>query len=107
VEKLLGAALADARRIEHERAPWGAAFAALIRAGAAARLGNGPEAAALFASAETSLLAADMHLFAAAARRRRGLLEGESGAAKVLAADEMMKSISIRNPARMTALLAP
>jgi hypothetical protein len=49
-----------------------------------------------------------MGLCAAAARRRRGeLLGGEAGQALVEAADEWMRQRDIRNPARMTALLAP
>jgi len=106
-EILVSAALADARRIERERTVWGGALAELIRAGAADLRGRGPEAGVLFESAEQGLAAAEMPIFAAAARRRRGVLAGEAGTAVVQSADAIMQGRSIRNPARMTALLAP
>ena len=106
-DRLVSAALADARRIERERTAWGNAFAELIRAGAGALRGKTAEAAMLFESAEARLAAAEMPVFAAAARRRRGLLAGAAGASAVRSADAVMESRSIRNPARMTALVAP
>ena len=49
-----------------------------------------------------------MALYAAAARRCRGvLLGGEEGRVLVEAADAWMRDERIRNPERMTAMLAP
>ncbi|HKW02173.1 MAG TPA: hypothetical protein VJN96_20290, partial [Vicinamibacterales bacterium] len=50
----------------------------------------------------------DMRLCAAAARRRRGeLLGGTEGRAAIAAVDAWMAANTIKNPARMTAMLAP
>jgi hypothetical protein len=52
--------------------------------------------------------AADRALYAAASRRCLGiLLGGDEGRDLVRAADAWMTSESIKNPARMTAMLAP
>jgi hypothetical protein len=52
--------------------------------------------------------AADMALYAAAARRRLGaLLGGDAGLALREAADSWMSSEKIRAPARFTAIFAP
>ncbi len=49
-----------------------------------------------------------MLMHAAAAQRRRGqLLDGEEGRRLVEAADSWMAGQLVRNPARMTAMLAP
>jgi hypothetical protein len=95
--------LADARRIERERgAPWAAPFAALIRAGAATQPND---AIALMSAAEAGFERADMRLFAASARRRRGEWTGDS--ALVEQADVLITGEGILNPERMAAMLAP
>jgi hypothetical protein len=105
---LLRQAEGHARRVERERTHWGAALAALVRAGAASVRGDGPDAVRLLASAEDRLEAADMALHARAAARCRGLLEADAdGRRRVEEADGWMTGQGIRNPARMTALLAP
>jgi hypothetical protein len=49
-----------------------------------------------------------MRLYAAAARRRLGrLIGGDAGKALLVEADTWMASQGIKNPARMTAMLAP
>ncbi len=98
----------DARRIEHEDVHWGGPLAELIRASITAAQGEAPAAVTLLESAESGFETADMALYAAAARRRRGeLLGGEEGRSVVEAADVWMAGQNIRNPERMTAMLAP
>jgi len=109
VRKLVRAALSDARRLERERTAWGEPLAKLVRAGAAS-LGSGDpsQAADLLAQAQTGFEAAEMSLYAAAVRRCRGLIVGGTeGTALVAAADHWMTDEGIRNPERMTAMLAP
>ena len=98
----------DIRRIEREDMPWGNALAKLLRAGVESSRGERDAALVHLVSAAEKFTAADMALHAAVARRRRGeLLGGAEGAALVDAADAWMKNQSIRNPARMSAMLAP
>lgn len=98
----------DARRIEREGTPWGDALALLVRAGAAAARGEVDAASRLLITAEQALMALDMALHAASARRQRGLLMGgEDGRRLVTDADTWMTGQRIRNPARMAAMLCP
>jgi len=107
-QALVGGVEGHARTILREKTRWGDALALLLRAGAAATRGETERALSLLEAAETGLAAADMALHAAVARRRRGeLLGGDSGRALVAAADAWMASQAIRNPERMTAMLAP
>jgi hypothetical protein len=107
-ESLLRAAERDARRLDREKRPDCAALAKLTRAGVAALRGNTDLAAALLTEATAGFDAADMALDAAAARRSQGkLLGGEQGRALVAEADSWMSTQNIRNPARMTTMLAP
>jgi eukaryotic-like serine/threonine-protein kinase len=107
--KLLRSALRDAHRIDRENAPWGHPLAALLRAGIASESGNGASAVSpLLKSAQGGFETAKMSLYAAAARRCRGLLVGgEEGAKLVADAEAWMTNEGIRNPERMTAMLAP
>ena len=110
--RLLRDAVRAARRIEGERADWATAKAKLLRAGiaVAGRIGGeGTEhAVSLLREAIAGFDAADMALYAAAARRCLGaLLGGDEGRGLVRAADAWMMSETIKNPVRMTALLAP
>lgn len=105
---LLRAAERDARRLERERRPDCAALACLTRAGVAAVRGDAGRAVALLTEAAAGFDAADMRLHAAATRRRLGgLLRGDEGQQMVSAADSWMAGQQVRNPARMTAMLAP
>jgi eukaryotic-like serine/threonine-protein kinase len=107
-EGLLAAAGRDAAVIEREKMPWGNGLALLVRAGVASLRGNRKEAVRLFTAAETILESADMSLYSAAARRRRGeLLSGEEGRTLIAEADARMLRQQIRNPARMAAVFAP
>ncbi|PYQ02687.1 MAG: ATP-binding protein [Acidobacteria bacterium] len=105
---LLRGAERHAKSIIRERTHWGDPLALLLRAGVAATRGDTSRAVPLLESAEAGLGAADMALHAAAARRRRGeLIGGEAGHGLVAAADAWMTGQSIKNPERMTAMLAP
>ncbi len=109
--RLLHDATVAARRIERERMDWGTPKAKLLRAGIAmvGESTSTDRAVALLREAISGFDAADMALYAAAStplpwraapRRRRQEL--------VRAADAWMTVRgSIKNPARMTAMLAP
>jgi len=106
--RFLGLAESDARRIERERMPWSNPLAQLLRASAAALRGDGSNAIALLASAESGFEAADEGLYAAAARRRRGeLVGGQEGSRLMSEAEAWMSRERVANPARLCALLAP
>jgi hypothetical protein len=107
-DRFLRAASRDAARIEREKMPWANPLAQLIRAGLASSNGTIEDAIRRLGIAEQSFEEAGMALYAAAACRRRGeLLGGSSGPTLVEAADTWMASQRIRNPERMTAMLAP
>jgi hypothetical protein len=105
---LLRAAERDANRLEREKTPTADALGQLIRAGVVAARGDSAGAVGLLKSAAARCDAADLALYAAAARRRLGeLLGGDEGRNLVAQADVWMAGQQIRNPARMTAMLAP
>ena len=107
-KRFLRSAERDARRIEREGAPWAMPLAVLTRAGVASARSADDEACRLLSKADAEFTRADMALFAAAARRRRGeLLGGREGRALIADADAWMAGQEIKNPARMTAMLAP
>ena len=98
----------DASSIEREGAPWGAALAHLLRAGAAAAQGRREAAIRLTASAETEFRTLEMAQYAAAARYRRGQLLGiEEGRLLVEEAEDWMRAQGVKNPGKMTDMLAP
>jgi hypothetical protein len=98
----------DARAIAKEAMPWSDPLAALLNAGIAAVLGDAGRALAGLEEAERGLSAADMGLYAAAARHRRGrLLGGDAGRELVASATQWMAEQGIVNPARMAAMHAP
>jgi eukaryotic-like serine/threonine-protein kinase len=107
-ERLLREAERDAAVVEGERMPYAMPLAVLVRAGVAAVRGSIAEATALLERAATGFDAADMKLYAAVARHRRGALLGSTaGAALVAASEAYMAEQEIRAPARMMAALAP
>jgi len=98
----------QARSILNEKAPWAVGQALLVRAGVAATRRRLRQAADYLVAAERASVSQDMNLHAAAARRRQGeLSDGEAGTVLVRDAEQWMTSREIRNPVRMTALLAP
>lgn len=107
-ERRLKVAEKMARRIEKERMLWSTSFGPLVRAGVAANRGDNSTAIALLSEAVEGFDLADMDLYAAAARRRFGvLLDGERGHEMVAEADDWMLKQRIMNPALMTRMLVP
>ncbi|MGO9471148.1 MAG: serine/threonine-protein kinase PknK [Isosphaeraceae bacterium] len=104
----LRSALSDARRLDREGVAWARALAFLLRAGAAAILGQTARAVTLLMDAAKHLDAVDMPLHAAAARRRLGeLIGGDAGTALIAEVDAWMSSQGIRRPARLTTMYLP
>lgn len=105
---LLRGAESHAQAILKEKTDWANPLATLLQAGAAATRGEPARAQGLLETAEVAFTNRDMALYATVARRRRGeLLGGEAGAGIVAGADTWMSGQGIKNPERMTAMLAP
>ena len=101
-------AAADARRIERERMPWSTPLAGLVRAGVARLSGHAPEAARLLERAAAGFDAADMPLYAAAARLSLSTLQGGEQARRVRAeAEAYLQGQGVRCPPRFAAMIAP
>jgi hypothetical protein len=108
VTALLRSAERSARAIERERLQWGNPLASLLRAGVASVKGEREEAILRAGQAEEGFEAADMALYAAAARRRRGeLTGGEEGRALIEASEIVTRNQKVRDPASFAAMLAP
>ncbi|HYV36611.1 MAG TPA: AAA family ATPase [Gemmataceae bacterium] len=87
---------------------WAGPKAYMLRAGMANLDGKPALAGELLVKAEAGFLAADMVLYAAVARRCRGLLRGGGeGQELIRTADAAMHAQLIRNPARFTNAVAP
>ncbi len=98
----------DLRRIEAHRLAWGDPLAQLLRAGLATLRQAREPALEHLAAAEAGFESADMELYAAVSRRRRGqLLGAASGAGFITQADRWMTGQGIRNPLAMAGVLAP
>jgi hypothetical protein len=98
----------DAHRLEREKRSDTRAMALLIRAGVAFARGNLDGAILVLHEAARQFEACDMLAHAAAARRRLGqLLGGDRGQELIAQADAWMTAQQVRNPARLTAMLAP
>jgi eukaryotic-like serine/threonine-protein kinase len=105
---LLRAAGNDARRLERERMPWSDALARLVRAGVAAARGDLAGSAFLLDEAVTLFGAADMGLFAVAARRQLGrLLTDGRGAGLIAEADTWLARQGVRDPDRFCTMAVP
>jgi hypothetical protein len=102
------------REIEHyaslltnARSPWGAALGDALRSSVEFGRGRLHEAIFLLDRAEAMLRKQDFRLLAAAVSRRRGELEGQSGSARIEAADAFMRSENILRPDRMKSMILP
>jgi hypothetical protein len=103
---LLRSAGRCARRLRGEGLAWADALAGLLQAGVAACGGDRAGAAATLGEAASLFDAAGMLLHAAVARRRLG--ECLPGGGELIAqADTAITERGVRNPLRMTALVAP
>ena len=101
-------AKAAAHRIDRERVPWGNAMSALARAGIASIRGDSETAMACLVSAEEGFDAADMALYSAIARYRRGELMGDDeGQQLERSSVAWMREQKIKNPAGFAEMLAP
>jgi hypothetical protein len=104
----LRAAEQDRQRIAREHAPWTRGWVDLLGAGIAAVRGDRETAAALAGDAAGRCATSGMSLYAAAARRCLGeLRQGDEGHRLIADADAWMAKQGIRDPRRMTAVLAP
>jgi len=105
---LLAQADRVARKLDGEQLAWASGYANLIHAGVAAGRGRPEEAMHRLHLARTFLHQSDMVLLAAAAERRLGaLLGGDEGTALLARSDAFMAAEGVRNPERLTAVLAP
>jgi eukaryotic-like serine/threonine-protein kinase len=105
---LLRQAASDARYIARQRAAWSDPLAHLIEAGIAAARGDQPGSLALLERAERGFSQADMGLYEAVTRRRRGqLIGGEQGRTLLEVADRWMMQRQVNQPERWAAMLAP
>lgn len=107
----LAAWLANAAALARDRPqemPWASPLATLLRAGVSAALGDKTQTARLLREAAVGLEAADMALYAAAARYREGkLIGGGEGRALWTRADQWMSDQGVVNRERLVGMLAP
>lgn len=107
-EPRLRIAAAAANQIGREDMPWSNPLAMLIRAALAKQNGEDSRAIELTELAINGLEAADMALYAAAARRRFGeLLGGDRGRELIAQSEAWMTRQQIKNPAAVTNLMVP
>ena len=91
-----------------EDRPWATALGHCLRAASASLRGRDDRAAAELTLAAIRLDAADLRLFAAAARWHRGrLCGGDRGAAMVATAEAAMRAAGVVAPARLAVALIP
>ena len=106
--RFLSVARAGARRIAREHMPWSDPIGLLVRAGIAYLEGSPSLALRHLHDAADRFDRADMKLYVAVARRRIGALQDdEHGRELQRQAGEWMAAQNIKNPARMTRMLAP
>jgi len=104
-DRLLRDAAADADRLADERCAHATPLGVLARAAIAAVRGDRTTAAAQLGAAAAAFDAADLALFAAVARLRRGQVLRDDAA--VAAAEAWMIDAGIQAPARFAEMLAP
>ncbi len=98
----------DAKAILSTRMQWARPLAQSIRAGVRAIDGDLDTSRQLLVEAMRNFEKVEMQLFAAATRRRLGILVGgDEGAAQVRDADAWMRTQLVKIPERMVDVLAP
>ena len=112
VPQLRDARLAEARKLARqlrgERMPWTEPLAAILDASAANAAGDRASAEAALRQAIAAAEAADMSLYAAAARHQLALLRGVTGGKGLLReAEETMRAQDVRVPARFASAMVP
>jgi hypothetical protein len=107
-DHFLNLAEEDAARIERAGTHWGAPLALLIRASVASERGREDLAVPLLITSHAGFRGVDMALHAAVAARQRGaLMGGEGGRTLIAEADEWMIGQGIKDPSRMSSMIAP
>jgi hypothetical protein len=97
-----------ARRIYQEEMRWADPLVSLIKAGVANLRNEQGAARSYLSDAVDGFDLANMHLYAAAARRRLGqLIEGKKGEDLKVEAESWMQKQGVHDPERMTRMLAP
>jgi eukaryotic-like serine/threonine-protein kinase len=97
-----------ANQLAKEGMGWSNPMAAIVRAALAKRGGDDAQARALATEAIAGFAAANMVLYAAAARRRLGeMAGGDQGQELIEQADESMRKQQIKNPIAFANLLTP
>jgi hypothetical protein len=97
-----------AHSIAKENLVWSNPLALLIQGGLARRRGDDAGAAELISQAIEGFEASDMALYAAAARRRLGEIQGgDRGSMLIKQAGDWMGRQQIKNPVAVTNLMAP
>ena len=97
-----------AEQLARERMGWSNPMAAVIQAGLAKRRGDNAKAAVLTSQAIEGFEAADMTLYAAAARCRLGeIVGGDRGRELLAQTDELMRKRQVKNPEAFANLLVP
>ncbi|GAC1520410.1 MAG: hypothetical protein NVS3B10_21780 [Polyangiales bacterium] len=107
-ETMLQRAVAAGRRLQREDGDWMSGLGALIHAGVSHRRGEPAIAVSTLERAIEQLRAADMKLYAAAARSRLGaLLGGDGGRAMREEARSAFVAEGVVDPERFIAMMAP
>jgi hypothetical protein len=105
--KLLAIATTSAQKIKKEKKPWAMAIAQLVDASVAAIRGDAG-AVKMLDTAEHALTAADMHLYAAVVRYRRGqLVGGDEGKTLADTARGELEKLGAHNPHRIADMIMP
>jgi len=106
--RLLRLAEKDALKLIKEDVSLATGFGKLLQAGVATTRNDFDEAVELLLSAEKEFKTTDSLIYATVARRCRGELIGESeGDELIKSADNWMNTETIKNPARLSFMLAP
>jgi hypothetical protein len=107
VKRFLSIAQLDANRIASYPIPWSQSVALLLRAGVSHLRARPDEARQFLTAALDAFERLGMNLYAAATRRRLAELQPREHAGLLRQSDEWMAAQEIRNPGRITRLIAP